>query len=347
MQNRFLAATAIATLLTGVACTVNKQSIPSLTGPSEQAISLRMRATPDRLTADGTQTSRVEVTAFDAGGRPIAVTVHLDALATVGSATQSFGTLSASTITTGVDAGNPTFVTFGPPVSTTSGANVTIFGSIIASNAAATTGQQVGITVAPAATVSANAPTPVINLTPSVLTYGVAQAITFDATASCGSQLVAGACPGGIAIASEVWNFGDGSSSSGGITAHAYASAGTYTVTLFVTNALGITSSISRSVVVAAISAPTVSYTVSPTTIKVTAGNPNAFFNAAASAVASGHTIVRYDWNFGDNSSTSTTTATTSHFYSTANIFKTTLTVTDDLGKSTTGSLDVAVVAGP
>jgi PKD repeat protein len=55
----------------------------------------------------------------------------------------------------------------------------------------------------------------------------------------------------GVLITSYAWDFGDGSSGTGATPTHAYASAGTYTVALTVTNSLGLTSaSTTKSVVV-------------------------------------------------------------------------------------------------
>ncbi|MSO46299.1 MAG: PKD domain-containing protein, partial [Acidobacteria bacterium] len=69
-------------------------------------------------------------------------------------------------------------------------------------------------------------------------------------------------------------------------------------------------------------------------------------FNASASTAASGHTITRYSWNFGDGSTDATTSPTTSHSYSSAGARTVTLVVTDDVGQTHTTTGTVTVLAG-
>jgi DNA-binding beta-propeller fold protein YncE len=75
---------------------------------------------------------------------------------------------------------------------------------------------------------------------------------------------------------------------------------------------------------------PTASFTDAP----ATAGSATTF-DASASAASPGHSVVSYDWNFGDGSSEETTSPSTSHVYATANTYTVTLTVTDSAGCST------------
>ena len=56
----------------------------------------------------------------------------------------------------------------------------------------------------------------------------------------------------GTTLAKEVWNFGDGTTSTTKSPTHTYAAAGTYTVTLTVTDNAGATGSVSHSVTVTA-----------------------------------------------------------------------------------------------
>jgi len=76
--------------------------------------------------------------------------------------------------------------------------------------------------------------------------------------------------------------------------------------------------------------APTASFTDAP----ATAGSATTF-DASASTASPGHSVVSYDWNFGDGSSEETTSPSTSHVYATANTYTATLTVTDSAGCST------------
>ena len=55
-----------------VGCSLDKTGIPGLSGPSELAISLLINATPDRITANGTDTSEIEVVVRDQNGQFVA-----------------------------------------------------------------------------------------------------------------------------------------------------------------------------------------------------------------------------------------------------------------------------------
>jgi len=343
-MRKLLALVTIIALPLSAACTVHQTTAPSESGPAEAALSLKLVAFPDRLAQDGAESSRLSVTAFDPAGHPIAVQVHLDVQPF------GFGTLSTNpdgNLATTTDTAHPTTVTYVPPASTTGNTTtVTIVASTIGVDANQGSTQRVALTVMPAAAISGAAPTAVMSLNPVATTYAVNRAIVFDGSASCGGPIVSGTCTATSPISSYRWSFGDGGTSTAATAVHSF-NVGTYTVTLTVTNAAGLSASTSQSVTIVNAAAPTVSYSVSPGTIKVSAGNattPNAFFNAAASAAASGHTIVSYLWNFGDGTTTTTTSPSASRFYGIANTYKTTLTVTDDLGQTSTGNLDVTVV---
>src|SRR5687768_10289581 len=64
------AALPVAAVLAG--CTIEKDTAPSLTGPSEFGLSLTLAATPDTLSRDGSSMSVVTVTARNAEGGPVA-----------------------------------------------------------------------------------------------------------------------------------------------------------------------------------------------------------------------------------------------------------------------------------
>jgi len=69
---RVTALGAMGLLLVLGACDLNEVSIPELTGPAEQGLSIEMRAVPDILNADGVSTSTVTVFVRDQNGRPVA-----------------------------------------------------------------------------------------------------------------------------------------------------------------------------------------------------------------------------------------------------------------------------------
>jgi PKD repeat protein len=133
------------------------------------------------------------------------------------------------------------------------------------------------------------------------------------------------------------WDFGDGGTGSGVTVTHRYSRAGTFTVTLRVTNNVGQSAATSRAVSVAATSAQVVAnFTFSPTTPGI---NQDVFFNATASVPSN----ATFTWNFGDGSTGSGVTPT--HRYSQAGTYSVTLTVTNDVGQSSTTARNVPVSA--
>jgi PKD repeat protein len=68
-------------------------------------------------------------------------------------------------------------------------------------------------------------------------------------------------------------------------------------------------------------------------------------FDASNSSAALGRTITSYSWTFGDNSTG--TGALTTHAYSTSGTYAVTLTVTDDVGNTGTGTNNVGVGSPP
>jgi hypothetical protein len=347
-MRKFLALATVIALPLTAACGVHQDTAPSPSGPAELGLSLKLLANPDRVPMDGVSGSAVQVIAFDAGGHPIAVQVHLD----VNPA--GFGTLLSANfnndVMTSTDLTRPTTVTFVPPGAITGTPfTVTLSATMVGPNAVTSATQQVSVVVAPAAFLNPLAPQPVavITPTPPAQSFGVGKLITFDASGSCGTAFVGSVCPGTSPITKYVWNFGDNSAPSNFVNVtHAYGLQGSYNVVLTVTNAQGRSSSVVQAIVIQTASAPTAVYNVSPQPpIKVSSGNPNANFNASQSTAAAGHAIVNYAWNFGDGTTATTTTPFVSHFYGVPNnTYITTLTVTDDIGQSSTSSQNVSVI---
>ncbi|HUK36572.1 MAG TPA: PKD domain-containing protein [Vicinamibacterales bacterium] len=333
MRKSLLAVSALSAVL-ATSCTVHNPSTPALSGPSGLALSLQLSATPDSVLQDGSSRSTITVAAFNQTGSSVAQNVQLTL--------NGPGLLSATTIQT------PSSVTYTPPA-TTSGTPVvvTVSGTIVGTNGASSVPgpqatPQVQLTIRPATVLAATAPFPQINVIPASSVYAAGQMITFDASASCGTQLVAGACPGTIAVTGATWNFGDGTSATGSVVGHQFSANGTFPVTLAISNGSGGLASTTTVITVATVAAPTSAFTVSPASIPTGLCNPyNAFFNAATSTAAPGHSIVQYDWNFGDGVAVTTNTPSAAHCYTLANTYNSTLTVTDDVGQKATSSVSV------
>jgi PKD repeat protein len=138
-------------------------------------------------------------------------------------------------------------------------------------------------------------------------------------------------------ITSFQWDFGDGQSATGVNPSHAYAQAGTYTVSLTVTDDWGATASCSTTAEVATLNLPPVCDAGGPYSGVV--GQPIAF-DGSGSSDPDG-TIVSYEWEFGDCATG--TGANPAHSYANAGTYTPRLCVTDDRGRSSCCQTTVAV----
>jgi PKD repeat protein len=139
-------------------------------------------------------------------------------------------------------------------------------------------------------------------------------------------------------ISSRSWNFGDGGTSTATNPSRTYAAAGTYNVTLTVTDNQGATGTITKPVTVTQVAnqAPVANYTFTTSNLTAT------FTNTSTDADG---TIASSSWNFGDGA---TSTATSpSRTYAAAGTYSVALTVTDNQGATNTVTKSVTVTAPP
>lgn len=192
-------------------------------------------------------------------------------------------------------------------------------------------GLSASVTQAVAVTETSN---PTADFAFSPTTPLVTETVFFDAAASRAAP--------GRTIVSYDWTFGNGAWGRGITASQAYSAAGTYAVTLTVTDDAGKTGVISKSVPVGGAGSLTARFSSSPT-------NPTTDdrieFNATASSGV--NRITSYAWTFGDGATGSG--AVVDHRYTRVGTYSVTLTVTDDRGltASVTQAVTVSDTVGP
>jgi PKD repeat protein len=158
--------------------------------------------------------------------------------------------------------------------------------------------------------------------------------VTFDASTSTDDR----------GIASYLWNFGDGTTSTSIVVSHTYKIPGSYPVTLAVTDYFDNQDIATVTVAAGDSAGPTAAIATMPDPPNVGTGE-TITFDGTASAVSEdcgcGTTIVSYEWDFGDGETDSGSIVT--HSYDTVDTYTVTLTVTDSNGKSAVTSVTVTV----
>ncbi|HEX6165048.1 MAG TPA: PKD domain-containing protein, partial [Vicinamibacterales bacterium] len=139
-------------------------------------------------------------------------------------------------------------------------------------------------------------------------------------------------------VLAHAWTFGDGGSSNAVNPTHTFAAAGTFTVTLTVTDPQLFTSTVSHQVTVT--HPPVAGFTFTPNPAR--RGELVHFSDASTDADGS---IASWGWNFGDG--TSASGANAAHVFTTVGTFPVTLTVTDNNGATATTTQNVTVGLGP
>ncbi|HEX6323820.1 MAG TPA: PKD domain-containing protein [Vicinamibacterales bacterium] len=240
-MRRTLAAIVTIAALSG-ACTLQETEAPPLTGPSTLALSLSAAASPDILPEDGVSQSVIRITARDQFGQPLPnVALRVDTV--VGSSIVDFGVLSARNVTTN-GSGEAT-VTFTAPRAPQQGIDtgtvVTIAVRPVGTDFFGTsTGTVTSIRLVPETTaLIPGAPEPSFFFSPTNPAVGVR--VYFDASASRD--------PDGTIVRYR-WNYGDGEFEEGPVNHKDYVEAGTFVVTLTVTDNEGKSSSQSKAITV-------------------------------------------------------------------------------------------------
>jgi PKD repeat protein len=196
-----------------------------------------------------------------------------------------------------------------------------------------TTGQDVRVQtteVAPSASFTYSPATPYVNGT-----------IVFDASSSFSYYGT---------IVNYQWNWGDGSpqqSTSYYLFSHKFTSAGTFTVTLNVTDSMNMWGTTTKPIKVLPLTYPVARFTATPDPTWI---NATTKFNATASTPGWNGTgnppIVSYNWSFGDGTVANSSSSVTYHQFTKLGNFLATLTVKDTRGWSNTTTIGVQVNNG-
>ncbi|MCU0249434.1 MAG: PKD domain-containing protein [Vicinamibacterales bacterium] len=336
-MTRTLKATALfvaIAVVAGAGCTTDKQEAPELSGPSELGTSVTLFASPDTLRQDGASQSQITIQAQDSKGQPIKnLPVRLDLA--VNGTLADFGQLSGKNLVTGGD--GRASATYTAPLAPADPVDTQTVVQILATpggtDFSASIPRSVSIRLVPPGIILPPNGTPVPAFTYSPSSPLTQADVTFDGSLSTDSD---------GRIVSYAWNFGDGSRGSGAVVKHDYSNAGSYTVTLTVTDDRNQSASLSKSVSVGLAAAPQADFAVSPTEPLV---GDKVFFNAALSKAAVGRTIVRYDWDYGSGRQDSGLLVW--QVYTQPGTYTVVLTVTDDAGSQASTSKTVVVKLPP
>ena len=329
-----------AALALGVSCTREvylTERASTATGPSELSMRLSVQAVPSSLPRDGTSQSTIVIEAIGGDGLPARLVV-LQAEVLVNGVVLDLGTLSAKTAITGDDGKTRLTYTAPPPAADMTSASTTVAIRITASGGElrADVSRQIEISLlAPDSRAAvAGPPVPAFVVSPALIVTRTTA--TFDASGTTDDGVRCGSACG------FAWSFGDSSSGSGETVTHAYSAAGSYVVTLTVTDGGGASATTSRTVTVQALARPTADFSFSPVS---PSASQDIFFTAEKATAAAGRRLVSYDWDFG--SGRLGTGMTIVKRYDTPASYVVTLTVTDDAGERGVTDRTVTVVPAP
>jgi PKD repeat protein len=309
---------AVALAITVSACNLETQQVPAVSAPSEFGLAITVAALPDQLPRDGASQATVSVTARGPQGQPLAN--QRIGLAFV-SPSAPGAALSSNEVTTAAD-GHAVFTVTAPP-STMPGDNLRVSLTPVGSNFDNTAARTVALVLMPS---NPSAPNGTISYTPT--SPALNENVGFDASGSTDEGALC------YDVCTYAWDFGDGSTASGRTATHSYSASGPRSVTLTTHDAAGAVAVTTRTVTVAAPTAPVASITMSPSS--ATRG-ATMYFDGGGSTVGVGATIVEYAWTWGDGSSNTVgTSAQASHSFSNTGTYVVRLTIRDSLGRTAT-----------
>jgi PKD repeat protein len=229
---------ALLAALSGAACPMGQADAPTLTGPSEYATSLRISANPDAVamgqsaTVSGQQ-SLVIVTVFDEFGQPKPnQLVRFETL--VNGQLSDCGQLSRASATTGGDGQASTvFIAPGTPPDCANfnpNGSVTVRATPVGVDFASSSSSARSVSIFMALPSANPASGIVVNFSilPNPGRVGVPVSFTDAGSFSAGRSIVG-----------YRWNWSDGATKLGSSVTHDFAAAGTYVVTLTVTDDIG------------------------------------------------------------------------------------------------------------
>ena len=314
-------------------------------GPSEFGKSITITVTPDIITQDGASQSVVTATARGPNGEPLA-NVSLRAEIRVGGVAADFGRLSARNLVT--DSNGRATVVYTAPA-TPAGQMVFEEASQNRRHRGDTGGNGLHQLDASASRRSGCCRRRAASWSPTPQGFTATfrspqcaptdnQLVQFDASGSTP--------PAGGSISRYHWDFGDGGTGHGVAVGHAFTSTPGSTPSRWWSRITwaGSRSTARTVTVVAGTTNPTAVFIFSPTT---PVSCRDVFFNASQSTAASGRQIVAYRWVFGDGTTSDAgPTVTKRYTNATTTTYNVTLTVTDNLGRSTTSAATQIVVAG-
>jgi len=303
---------------------------PQLAGPSEFGLALALSASPDAISQDGRSQSVLTVIARDPQNRPVSnVSVRLAMY--VGGTNVDYGTLMNKVLVTDNAGMASTIYTApsAPPPTVSSDSAVDIEIVPVGSNYGNTTSRFLTIRLMRPGFILPPNPTVTATFFVSPTQPREDEPVLFDGSGSTG------------VLVSYAWTFGDGTNGTGVRPSHIYSVAGTYNVSLTVTDDRGTqATSATTPVTVLGSPDPTANFTISPTDPTI---NDDVHFDGSLSTTPQGlgRTIVSYDWNFGDGQTGSGITAT--HKYGKAGSYTIVLNVRDSSGRRGTTSKTLQV----